>query len=282
MSAAALEVEAVPTAVERRPLGRKLWVGAAIVAAYAAVALLAPVVAPHDPLAQDPVNRLAAPGAGHLLGSDELGRDELSRLMYAARADLPIAAFGALLPCLLGTALGSIAGFMGRVADAVVMRLSDLVQAFPLYILMIALVFALGPGVRSLLISFTAVGWVVYARLIRGEIVRLRELDYVAAAQTAGFSRLRILVVHILPNAIRQTVVYVMSDLVFAMLALAAFSFLGLGIPPPTPEWGSMIAAGQDYVGTAWWLTVLPGLVIAMIALGLSLIGDAIQDRMRR
>jgi peptide/nickel transport system permease protein len=283
MSAAALVAEsAVPTARERSRLPVKLWIGAAIAAAYVLVAVFAPLIAPHDPLAQDVVRRLAAPGEAHPLGTDELGRDELSRLLYATRADLPVAVFGALLPCLLGTALGAIAGYMGRVADAVIMRLSDLVQAFPLYVLMIALVFALGPGVRSLLISFTAVGWVVYARLVRGEIVRVRELDYVAAARVAGLSRVRILVVHILPNAIRQTVVYVMSDLVFAMLALAAFSFLGLGIPAPTPEWGAMIAAGQDYVGTAWWLTVLPGVAIAGFALGLSLIGDGIQDRLAR
>jgi peptide/nickel transport system permease protein len=227
------------------------------------------------------VNRLIAPSGGHLFGTDELGRDELSRLIYAARADLPIAAFAVLLPCLLGTALGALAGFMGRLADLVVMRLSDLVQAFPLYILMIALVFALGPGVRSLLISFTAVGWVVYARLIRGEIMRVKGLDYVAAARVAGLSPLRILIVHIRPNAIGQTIVYAMSDLVFAILALASFSFLGLGVPPPRPEWGSMIAAGQDYIGIAWWPTVLPGIAIAGIALGLSLIGDGLQDRMR-
>jgi len=282
MNATAVPIEQVAAASERRPIPVKVWVGLGIVGAYALAAILAPLLAPFDPLAQAPLSRLEPPGGGHLLGTDELGRDELSRLLYAARADLPVALFGALLPCLLGTALGALAGFFGRWVDAVLMRLADLVQAFPLYILMIALVFALGPGVRSLLISFTVVGWVVYARLIRGEIVRLREREYVAAARAAGLSPLRILVVHILPNAIPQTIVYFMSDLVFAMLALAAFSFLGLGIPAPTPEWGSMIAAGQPYVGNAWWLTVMPGIAIAGIALGLSLIGDGAQDRLRR
>jgi peptide/nickel transport system permease protein len=281
VTAAPVGVEVEAPLARRRPLARKVWVGAAIIGIYALVGLLAPLVAPRDPLAQDPVNRLIAPSGGHLLGTDELGRDELSRLIYAARTDLPIAAFAVLLPCLLGTALGALAGFMGRFADLAVMRLSDLVQAFPLYILMIALVFALGPGVRSLLISFTAVGWVVYARLIRSEIMRLKELDYIAAARVAGLSPLRILTVHIRPNAIGQTIVYAMSDLVFAILALASFSFLGLGVPPPRPEWGAMIAAGQDYIAIAWWPTVLPGLAIAGIALGLSLIGDGLQDRMR-
>jgi peptide/nickel transport system permease protein len=282
MNATAVPLEQVDARTERRPIPVKVWIGLGIVGTYALAAILAPVLAPFDPLAQEPLSRLEPPGGDHLLGTDELGRDELSRLLYAARADLPVALFGALLPCLLGTALGALAGFFGRWVDAVLMRLADLVQAFPLYILMIALVFALGPGVRSLLISFTAVGWVVYARLIRGEIVRLRERDYVAAARAAGLPPLRILIVHIMPNAIPQTIVYFMSDLVFAMLALAAFSFLGLGIPPPTPEWGSMIAAGQPYVGDAWWLTVMPGIAIAGIALGLSLIGDGAQDRLRR
>jgi peptide/nickel transport system permease protein len=259
----------------------KVRVGATIVGVFALIAVLAPVLAPHDPLAVHPIDSLLPPGGAHLLGTDDLGRDELSRLIYAARVDLPVAAFGALLPCLLGTLLGAAAGYAGGWVDTLVMRVSDLVQAFPIYILMIALVFALGAGVRSLLIAFTVVGWVVYARLIRGEIMRIRHLDYVSAARAAGLSGPRILLVHVVPNTIGQTIVYLMSDLVFAMLALAAFSFLGLGIPPPTAEWGAMTAAGQQYVGTAWWMTVLPGAAIAIVALGLSLIGDGVQDRMR-
>lgn len=274
------DVVAIPETRSRPRLGVKIWIGLAIVGLYVLVAVMAPLLAPYNPLAQDPLHSLLAPSAHHWLGTDELGRDELSRIIYAARVDLPIAAFGALLPCLLGTALGAAAGFVGRWVDVVVMRVADLVQAFPLYILMIALVFALGPGVRSLLIAFTAVGWVVYARLIRGEIFRIRDLDYVAAAVVGGLSKIRILVVHVLPIAIRQTIVYVSSDLVFAMLALASFSFLGLGIPPPTAEWGAMISGGQDYVSIAWWLTVFPGLALTLIALGLALVGDGVHDRL--
>jgi peptide/nickel transport system permease protein len=265
----------------RRRMAWKLRIGTGIIVVFALIAILAPVLAPYDPLAVHPLQSLAPPGGSHLLGTDDVGRDQLSRLMYAARIDLPVAAFGALLPCLLGTVLGAFAGFTGRWADMLVMRVSDLVQAFPIYILMIALVFALGAGVRSLLVAFTVVGWVVYARVIRSEILRVRNLDYVHAARIAGLSRRRILFVHVLPNTIGQTVVYLMSDLVFAMLALAAFSFLGLGVPPPTPEWGAMTAAGEQYVGTAWWLTVFPGLAIAIVALALSLIGDSFQDRLR-
>jgi peptide/nickel transport system permease protein len=265
---------------ERRPLGWKIYAGLVILAAYAVVALLAPWITPHSPLAQDVFARLSPPGAGHLLGTDELGRDELSRLIWAARIDLPVAAAAVALPVVIGTLLGAVAGFFGSWADAVIMRVVDLVQAFPLYILMLALIFAMGPGVRSLLISFAVVDWVVYAKLIRGEILRIRELDYVTAARAAGFSWPRILAVHIVPNAIRQTIVYATSDVVFAMLALAAFSYLGLGIVPPTPEWGAMIAGAQPYVTIAWWAAVFPGLALAGVAMGLALIGDGVQDRM--
>jgi peptide/nickel transport system permease protein len=265
---------------ERRILGWKVLAGSAIVACYVIVAALAPVIAPHSPLAQDVFARLSPPGAGHLLGTDELGRDELSRLIWAARTDLPVAAAAVALPLLIGTVLGAVAGYFGSWADAVIMRLVDLVQAFPLYILMLALIFAMGPGVRSLLISFAVVDWVVYARLTRGEILRIRGLDYVAAARAAGFAWPRILIVHILPNAIRQAIVYATSDVVFAMLALAAFSYLGLGIVPPAPEWGSMIAGAQAYVSIAWWPAVFPGLALTGITLGLALIGDGVQDRM--
>jgi peptide/nickel transport system permease protein len=144
---------------------------------------------------------------------------------------------------------------------------------------MIVLVFSLGPGVRSLLISFTVVGWVVYARLVRTEVLRIREAEYVTAAVTAGFGTPRIIVRHVLPNTLRQTFIYLTSDLVFAVTALAAFSFLGFGIQQPTPEWGSMIAAAQPYISYRTMLTVMPGLVITVLAFGFALLGDGLQDR---
>lgn len=257
---------------------KKVWVGTAIVAVYVAIALLAPILAPYDPLAIEPANRLAAPTADHLLGTDELGRDVLSRLLYATRVDLPIGFLGAFLPAILGTVLGALAGFFGRWVDTVVMRTADVVQAFPAYILIIVLVFVLGQGASSIVIAFTVLAWVVYARIIRGEVLRVRDLDYVHAARVAGLGRLRILRVHVFPNAINQTVVYLPSDIVFATLALAAFSFLGLGIPPPTPEWGAMIADGQPFIRTNWWLATVPGLLIVGIGLGLSLIGEGLEE----
>lgn len=264
----------------RRRRGRaKLVVGGAIVGLYVLAAILAPWLRPFDPLAQDVANALQGPSAHHLLGTDELGRDVLSRLLTAARIDLPVAALATLLPCLLGTALGVVSGYVGGWFDAVVMRISDLLQAFPTYILMIVLVFSLGPGVRSLLISFTVIGWVVYARLVRSEVLRIRSSEYVLAARTAGLGPARIIVRHVLPNTVKQSVVYLTSDLVFAVTALAAFSFLGFGIQQPTPEWGSMIAAAQPYLDQQPLLTIVPGIVITVLALGFALVGDALQDR---
>ncbi|RHW27274.1 ABC transporter permease [Nocardioides immobilis] len=285
ISSTASPLGAIAGATEpTRPRGRwsgriKLVVGLLIVGTYVVLALLAPWLTSHDPTDQDILNALQPPSPEHPLGTDEAGRDELARLLYGARIDLPIAFLVTVLPCLLGTALGVVCGYLGGWFDAMVMRVSDLLQAFPTYILMIVLVFSLGHGVRSLLIAFTVVGWVVYARLVRTEVLRIREAGYITAAVTAGFRTPRIIVRHVLPNTLRQTLIYLTSDLVFAVTALAAFSFLGFGIQQPTPEWGAMTAAAQPYMTTNMSLTVLPGLVITVLALGFALLGDGLQDR---
>lgn len=261
---------------------RKAKVGGAIVIIYVLIAVFAPMIAPYDPLEIDPAGRLASPSAEHLLGTDELGRDVLSRIIYATRVDLPLGFLGAFLPFLLGIVLGALAGYFGGWPDTIVMRASDIMQAFPAYILIIALVFALGQGARSIIIAFTILGWVAYARLVRGEVLRVRGLDYVHAARVAGLSRFRILRVHVAPNVMSQALVFLPSDIVFATLALAAFSFLGLGIPPPTPEWGAMIAEGQPFLRTHWWLSTVPGLVIVLLGLGYSLVGEAAEEALHR
>jgi peptide/nickel transport system permease protein len=269
-------------ATELTRLPKRVWVGAAIVGVYVLVAVFAPVLAPYDPLAQHPLDALANPSSAHWLGTDELGRDVFSRLIFAFRVDLPVGVLGALLPAIVGTALGAIAGYFGGWADALVMRTADVFQAFPTYILIIALVFVLGQGVISILVAFTLVAWVAYARLIRGEILRIRDLDYVQAARAAGLPSRRILGLHVLPNGIGQTLVYLPSDIVLATLGLAALSFLGLGIPLPTPEWGSMIAAGQPFIRDQWWLSTVPGLVVVGFGLGLSLIGEGVEEWTQR
>jgi peptide/nickel transport system permease protein len=263
-----------------RALPRKVWVGAAIVAAFALIAVLAPLLAPYDPLAQDPANKLADPSAAHLLGTDELGRDVLSRLIYATRVDLPVGVLAALLPFLLGTVIGTAAGYFGSWADTATMRGADIVQAFPSYILVIALVFVLGPGAGSILVAFTVLGWVVYARLIRTEVLRVRYADYVKAARVSGLPTRRIIVRDVVRNSLGPSLVFLPSDMVFATLALAAFSFLGLGIPAPTPEWGAMIADGQPYIREQWWLATVPGLLVVILGLGYSLIGEGLEERM--
>jgi peptide/nickel transport system permease protein len=227
---------AVAAPVRRSPwqpgrLPTKFWVGAAIVAVFVVVAALAPVLAPADPLLQDVSNRLASPSSSHPLGTDELGRDVLSRLLHAARVDLLVGFLGAFLPLVVGTVLGALAGYTGGWLDAAIMRITDVVQAFAVYILIIALVFALGPGIGTILVAFTAIAWVIYARIIRNEILRVRGLEYVQAAWTTGVPHHRILLRHVLPNTLGQTVVYFASDVLLAILALAAFSFLGFGVP---------------------------------------------------
>lgn len=265
----------------RRPWPWKLRLGVAVVALYCLVAVLAPLLAIADPNQRDILDRLAAPSLEHPFGTDALGRDVWSRLVYATRLDLWVAFLAAFLPLVIGTVLGAAAGFRGRVVDTIVMRTADVVQAFPIYIFIIALAFALGTGVKPILTAFAAVAWVVYARLVRTEVLRVRGLDYVLAARTGGLSETRVLVRHVLPNVLSQTFVYFFSDIVLAVLTLSAFSFLGFGVPPPTPEWGAMIADGQTYIQEQWWLTTAPALAIVGLGIGLSLIADGLDDRWR-
>lgn len=266
----------------RSHLPRKFWVGAVIVAVYVLAALAAPLIAPHDPDALEVVNRLADPSWEHPVGTDELGRDVLSRLIFAARIDLTVGFLGALLPMLVGTTLGALAGYAGRWTDIVIMRIADVVQAFPAYILIIALVFAFGQGAGTILLAFTLTVWVIYARIVRDEILRVRSLDYVQAARAAGLPHSRIIARHVLPNTISQTVVYFATDILFAILALASFSFIGLGIPPPDAEWGAMIEGGKEFLRDNWWLTAAPGAALSLVGLGFLLMGDGLDDWISR
>jgi peptide/nickel transport system permease protein len=259
----------------------KLILGFSIVAIFVLLAIVSLLWTPYDPTGQNMSSALLAPGnAGHILGTDELGRDVFSRVMAAAAIDLPVTVICTLLPCILGTVLGLISGYYGGFPDTVIMRFGDLLQAFPQYVLMIVLVFVLGAGVPSILVSFTIVGWVIYARLARTEVMRIKESQFVMSAMTSGFSSLRIIARHIFPNVVKQIVIYLTSDLVFTVVALAAFSFLGFGIQQPTAEWGSMIASGQRYLSLNPWLVIVPGICLSVFAFGLALIGDALQDRM--
>ncbi|WP_051791475.1 ABC transporter permease [Amycolatopsis jejuensis] len=288
MTAAVLEVEK-PARTVRRGTG-KIVCGGVIVALFVLAAVFAPLITTGDPLHQDLLHRLAAPSAEHPLGTDQLGRDAWTRLVYAARIDLRIGILGTVLPAVLGSVIGMIAGFGGRALDAVIMRISDVIVSFPLFIFFLALVglvgagsgwFFLGPGEVPMLIGFTVISWIVYARLLRTEIRRVRSLDYIRAATTGGLPRRRIVLWHVLPNAIGQTVVYVFVDIGLAIVALSTLSFLGVGIPIDTAEWGAMISASRGVISTNWWLVAAPGFAIALLAMGLALVGDGLDDRLK-
>jgi peptide/nickel transport system permease protein len=253
-----------------------LRVGVAIVAGYAIVAIFAPLIAPFDPLHQNIPELLAKPSFSHLLGTDRLGRDVLSRLIYASRYDLLLAVSGTLLSLLLGTLLGVVAGYFRGVADIVVSRIIDLLLTIPIYPLLVLLLFVLGSGAASVIIAFAVTGWVSYARLARSQVLVTREQDFVAAAKLGGIGSARVMARHILPNVTAQLLVLWASDIVMAIGTIAALGYLGIGIQPPTPEWGVMVQDGQDFLLTNWWLSVAPGLVIAILGIGLALISDSV------
>jgi peptide/nickel transport system permease protein len=243
--------------------------------------LAAPLLTSQSPTHQDLNNILASPSAKHPLGTDQLGRDLFSRILYGGRVDLRVAFLAVLLPFLIGTTLGCVSGYYGRFYDTAIMRLVDVMVAIPFYVLVIALVFALGAGARSIYIAITFVGWVSYARIIRGETLVAKRQEYILAARAAGFRDRRIIARHLLPNVITQAIVYAMSDIVLDILAIVTLGYLGLGIQPPTPDWGGMIADGQAFLTTNWELSTIPGVVVVVTALGLSLIGDGLADLLR-
>lgn len=273
--------DAARSLARRSPrLDRKLRVGIVLLAIIVVIGAAAPLVAPYPPNQQNLLNALAAPSSQHLLGTDDLGRDVLSRVIYAIRIDLPVAVLCAVLPMLLGTFLGAVAGYFGGVLDIVVSAAITVLQAFPIYVFLIALSFALGAGVHAIVVSYVAVGWVVYARLIRAEILRLRAADFVAAAEVGGISRIRVLFSHLLPNSYRQTAAYLPADIVLAVVVFSAFSFFGLGVQGQQAEWGAMINEAQPFVQQEWWLAAAPGAAIVLLGLALMLIGDSLEERL--
>jgi peptide/nickel transport system permease protein len=287
MSVAA-ETFADATIVEHRRGFRRRWyrtpsfvAGVVILGVIVAVALLAPLVTSHDPIEQDLLAGLQGPSRSHPLGTDELGRDVWSRLVYGARIDLRVAFLAVLIPFVLGTAVGLAAGYFGRWFDTVTNWLVNIVVAFPFYVLIIALVFALGSGTRNIYIAISIVGWVSYARIVRGEVIVAKRREYVLAARAGGLSHGRIILRHLLPNVITQAIVFAMSDIVLDILAIVTLGYLGLGVQPPTPDWGRMIADGQTYLTTHWELSTVPGIAVVLTALGLSLLADGLADLLR-
>ena len=259
-----------------RTMPATLVIGGAITLAWIILAILAPVLTSFDPIKVDVMQALKPPGAEHWVGTDAIGRDVLARTLFAARYDLAMAFFGVVGPIILGTIIGLIAGYLGGRIDAVLMRILEVTVSFPYFVLVIAIVAVLGPGLKSYFISLTLVNWVSYARLVRSQALVLRGADFVLAARGMGFGHSRIMLFHILPNAIVPSIVFVMTDAVLAIVLGSSLGFLGLGVQPPTPEWGAMIADGQTYLTTAWWIAIFPGIAICLLALGLSLTADGL------
>jgi peptide/nickel transport system permease protein len=258
-----------------------LLVGLTLLFVIVMAAILAPVLSPYSPNQQNLLHILAGPSWAHPLGTDALGRDELSQLLWAARTDLSVGVLAVIFPFCFGTTVGTLAGYYGGWLDAIVMRIVDVVIAFPFYVLVIGLVFIVGTGTHGILIAFAVADWVVYARTVRSTTLVVRESEYVAAAKLGGLSDLRILVGHVLPNTISQAIVYIMSDIVLVIVAIVTLSYLGLGIQPPTPEWGAMIYNGQQFLTTDWALATLPGIAVVLTGLSLSLVGDGLADLLR-
>jgi peptide/nickel transport system permease protein len=286
----AVAAEAVTEAalVEHRGGFRRRWyrtpnfvAGLAILGTIVLAAICAPLITTHDPIQQDLTNTLAGSSWSHPLGTDELGRDVWSRIVYGARTDLRVAFLAVLFPFVIGTVIGLLAGYYGRAVDTFTSWLVSVVVAIPFYVLIIALVFALGSGTRSIYIAITMVGWVSYTRIVRGEVLVAKRQEYVLAARSGGLSDVRILGRHLLPNVITQAVVFAMSDIVLDILAIVTLGYLGLGVQPPTPDWGRMIADGQTYLTTNWELSTFPGIAVVITALGLSLIADGLADLLR-
>jgi peptide/nickel transport system permease protein len=268
---------------KRRHVTWPLVVGFAILALLALACIFAPLLTRYDPTAQDLLNPGAPPlSPAHLLGTDApYGRDVLSRLLYGGRADLAIGVGGTLITIIFGTIVGLIAGYFGGWVDSLLMRITDVFFAFPFLVLVLAIVAALGPSLFNIFVAIWAVGWVSYARIIRGQTLATKPLDYVQAASVIGTSHAGIMRRHILPNVISAAIIFAMVDAVGNILVAAALGYLGLGVQEPSPEWGSMIASGQDYIVTQWWVPTIPGIAIVIAGISFSLIGDGLATYLR-
>ncbi len=260
---------------------RNLIVGGAMIAILVAVALLAPVIAPMGPQDTDYTARLASPSAAHLFGTDNLGRDIFSRVVWGAQIDLQVGVLSVILPFLIGVFLGCVSGFYGGRIDGVVMRITDIIQAFPFLILIIAIVAVLGTGLTSVYIAVALVAWVSYARLIRGEILIAKNQEYVEAARSLGASDARVIGRHLLPNVITSALVFATTDIVLYIVLVTSLSYLGLAARPPSPEWGAMITEGRTFMATAWWISLFPGLAVVITGIAFSVFGDGLADALR-
>jgi len=264
--------------------GRQLpfLVGSAILFTFLLFSLFPGFFAPYDPLAFEYNLLSQPPSLAHPFGTDNFGRDVLSRVIWATRVDMQIAIFCTIFPLIFGSIVGALIGFYGGWLDALFGRLVDLAITFPFLVIVIAIVAVLGPGLINMYIAVSAVGWVFYAKLMRADVQVQKQSDYAAAARVLGYDEPRIIFRHLLPNAITPIIVYWMTDMALNILLGSSLGYLGLGAQPPTAEWGVIIADGKNFMSTAWWISVFPGIAIVLAGVGFSLVGDGIADFFRR
>jgi peptide/nickel transport system permease protein len=283
MAAAIEQAPIVNFSARRRQLANALRqpsisIGAVVMVLFVLAALLAPLLAPYNPLGQNIPASLNPPSAGHLFGTDKLGRDIFSRILYGARISLFVGLSVVLMSATLGTLLGVLAGYLGGWADEALMRITDIFFAFPALILAMAIAGALGPSLQNALIAISAVTWPVYARLLRGQVLALKEREFVLAAKTVGVPEWQIILRHLLPNMLAPLLVQASFDMGGAITAVAGLSFIGFGAQPPTPEWGVMISESRTYMATAWWMGTFPAVAIMLVVGSFNLLGDGLRD----
>ena len=279
MTTLAKDLVPVRTARLRLPIG--IAAGGGMLLALLAASALAPVLSGYDPIAQNLNAMLLAPSAAHWFGTDNYGRDVFTRVLYGAQIDLRIGILAVIFPFVFGVVGGGVAGYFGGWVDTVVMRAVDVITAVPFTVLVIAIVAFLGPSEGNIIIAIGAVDWIIFARLVRGEVLRDKNLEYVDALRALGFGRWRIVLRHLLPNAVPPAAVFLASDIVLVILTTAALGFLGLGVRPPSPEWGLMIADGRMFLYNAWWVAAMPGFACMFAGIGFILIGDGLADLLR-
>ena len=253
-------------------------IGIIIVGTLIITAILAPYISPYDPTSINDKKVLMPPDKQNILGTDELGRDVLSRLIYGSRISIEVGIIAVGISTIIGTFLGAIAGYYGGIIDAIIMRFVDIMLCFPAFFLILAVIAYLEPSIVNIMIIIGLTSWMGICRIVRAEFLSLKTRDFVLSAKINGASTLRIIFIHILPNVLPSIIVYATLGIAGAILTESALSFLGLGVQPPTPSWGNMLTSGKNYIDIAWWLSVFPGLAIFLTVLGFNFLGEGLQN----
>ena len=263
----------------RRILDNKLvLIGSSVILALILIAIFAPFFAPYDPVEQNLIERLQSPSSKHIFGTDDLGRDVLSRMIYGTRVSLSVGFVAVSITVIIGTILGLLAGYSGKISDNIIMRFVDIMLCFPSFFLILMVIAFLGPSIYNIMIVIGLTSWSGLARLVRGEVLSIKEREFIYSAEISGLSGMRIMFVHILPNVMRPIVVSATLGIAGAILSEAALSFLGLGVQPPTASWGNILTSGKDYLHIAWWLSLFPGLALLLTILSFNLAGEGLRD----